>query len=126
MSWISKVDFAWVGYDCNNNVALFYVDERNVPVGVKQSYTEESYNRLTGFIIDELPEVSDNKYQGNWEKYDSGKGFFVFEFDEKLGGYKKAASPTIALTVEVLSKFDDEIIDCSQLNYSISEYVEIE
>jgi hypothetical protein len=96
-SWVDKIDFALLVEDGAGRVALFYVNGvlSAVPGSFLQALSEEDYNRVTAFLLDELQPttqaVVEEGYE--WARRDAVRGVFVYTFKEGASEFIRAAAP---------------------------------
>ena len=114
-SWIKKVDFAFLAEDQESSVSLVYVEHKNIPDIVRNIYTENTYNQLTEFIIDEIEGIN-----SEWPKSDLSRGFYVHEYSSSEGSFKKLGDPVIPIKAEKLSRFRSHIISIKNISFKES------
>ncbi len=124
--WIDGVDFAWIGLDGNKVPGLFYVPSSEVPNFVRNSYTFDSYNLLTDFIIDELNVVGNALTNKAWAKADAEKGLYVFEYNVENKTYIKIAEPDVLLSSETLGEFSELLISLKVNDFKAVKEIPLE
>lgn len=128
--WYEDLDFAWIGKDINGNVGIFFIKPSICPSEILSFYTEDTYNEITVFIMDELEHDREiiSYMEKVWSPDDARKGLFVFDYNSDTNKYEKVAAPKEAIGIEVFkeNKVDEFIINvdidfrvCNQVSSEI-------
>lgn len=120
---LENVDFAWVGVDRKNRLALFYGSISNSPDDVKSIYELDSYNDVTDFIIDELPKIGGAIAQENSVKVDAEKGFYVYLLQDN-SGYKRVAAPEKNIYISALKDYSRLLIDMTDRDFFVDKVIQ--
>ena len=110
-SGLEQVDFAWLGYDDRQCLAIFFVPIERSPVFVQLEYRLEQYNQITDFIIDELPVIGSAETLSENARLDAEKGFYVYEYQNGSGIYKRVAVLKVELLSSALREFSLLLVD---------------
>lgn len=109
-NWWEQVDFAWVGSDQGERLALFYIDAPRALPDYLSKYDLQSYNCLTAFIIDELDSISDTSGLNATIRSDVERGFYVYNFDSSKQVYRRVGCPTRPIMAKALAEYRNLII----------------
>lgn len=108
--WYKDLDFAWIGKDKNDNIGIFFINHVNCPSEILNFYTEETYNKIIVFIMDELEPVTEyiTFMKIEWNPDDAQKGLFIFDYNVDSSKYDKVAAPKEPIGLDV---FKDNGLD---------------